>query len=298
MDLRSLNIFIQVAELNSFTGAGEKLGYSQPTISFQIKQLEQELGVKLFDRIGHTVSLTDEGKNILAYAQQICNVSQEMVAEAGKHYEPEGVVRIAMADSLCTPLVAKRFAEFRVAYPKVSLHITTGKTDELFRLLDRNEVDVLCTLDSPIYSTTYVRMAEEQVGVNLVVSANHPYGERDSISIEEFTKESLFSTERGVSYNRILEEELAKKGVEMKPVLEMGSADLLCKLVEENLGVAYLPDFVTEAAVQRGAIKRLQVENLKVEVKMQILYRHDKWLTSQMKALMGYLVESKSFIKI
>ena len=182
MDLRSLNIFIQVAELNSFTGAGEKLGYSQPTISFQIKQLEQELGVKLFDRIGHTVSLTDDGKNILAYAQQICNMSQEMITEAGKHYEPEGVVRLAMADSLCMPLIARRFADFRTAYPKVSLHITTRKTDELFRLLDHNEVDILCTLDSPIYNTTYVRAAEEHVGVNLVVSAEHPLGNREQIS--------------------------------------------------------------------------------------------------------------------
>ena len=66
MDLQGLNIFIQVAELNSFTKAGEMLGYSQPTVSFQIKQLEAELGVKLFDRIGHTVSLTDEGRSALA----------------------------------------------------------------------------------------------------------------------------------------------------------------------------------------------------------------------------------------
>ena len=61
MDLRNLNTFIQTAELNSFTRAAEKLGYSQPTISFQIKQLELVLGVQLFERIGHTVSLTQKG---------------------------------------------------------------------------------------------------------------------------------------------------------------------------------------------------------------------------------------------
>ena len=71
MDLRSLNIFIEVAELGSFTRAGEKLGYSQPTISFQIKQLEKEMGVTLFDRIGHTVTLTDAGRDALPYAQNI-----------------------------------------------------------------------------------------------------------------------------------------------------------------------------------------------------------------------------------
>ena len=62
MDLRALQIFIEVAELGSFTRAGARLGYSQPTVSFQIRHLEQELGVPLFDRIGHTVSLTDAGR--------------------------------------------------------------------------------------------------------------------------------------------------------------------------------------------------------------------------------------------
>ena len=65
MDLKTLNTFIQAAEMHSFTRAGEKLGYSQPTVSFQIRQLEKELGVQLFERIGHTVNLTDEGQDAL-----------------------------------------------------------------------------------------------------------------------------------------------------------------------------------------------------------------------------------------
>ena len=292
MDLRSLNIFIQVAELNSFTGAGEKLGYSQPTISFQIKQLEQELNVKLFDRIGHTISLTDEGKQVLAYAQQICNMSQEMILEAGKEHEPEGTVRLAMADSLCNPLIANRFAAFRKAYPKVALHITTASTEDLLKLLDHNEVDILCTLDSPIYSTTYVRAAEESIGVHYVVSKENPLVDKEHILIEDLLKEPFLSTEHGVSYNRILEEELAKKGLELKPILEMGSADLLCQLVADNMGTAFLPDYVTEAAVQTGKIKRLQVEDLHIEVKKQVVYHRDKWLTIPMKAIMEYLAES------
>ena len=66
MDFRNLHTFIQVAESGSFTRAAEKLGYSQPTISVQIKQLEHELGVQLFERIGHTVILTRDGRESLA----------------------------------------------------------------------------------------------------------------------------------------------------------------------------------------------------------------------------------------
>ena len=120
MDLRSLNTFIQVAELNSFTRAGEKLGYSQPTISLQIKQLEQELGVQLFERIGHTVTLTDSGREALTYAQRICHMSEEMILGTSNIKEPVGIVRLAMADSLCSPLLMKKFADFRQQHPYIS----------------------------------------------------------------------------------------------------------------------------------------------------------------------------------
>ncbi len=288
MDLQGLNIFIQVAELSNFTKAGEKLGYSQPTVSFQIKQLEKELGVKLFDRIGHTVSLTDEGRAALDFAQRICNISNEMVEGAGKQ-EVVGNVRLGMADSLCPPLIAKRFVEFRKKYPKVAIHIKTGGTKELFELLDHNEVDIVCTLDSPIYNTNYKTIGEETINVNLVVSKDNPLAKKEKVTIEELMEQPFFTTEQGISYNRILGEELAKHELELHPVLEMGSADLLCKLVEDNLGVAYLPDYVTDAAVKSGKIMRIQVENLHIQVQKQILYRRDKWVTVPMRAFMEYV---------
>ena len=82
MDLRSLSVFVEAAELGSFTRAGQSLGYSQPTVSFQIRQLEQELGVPLFERIGHTINLTQEGRFALRYAQQILRTCREMVQGA------------------------------------------------------------------------------------------------------------------------------------------------------------------------------------------------------------------------
>jgi len=72
MEIKNLTTFVQVAELGSFSRAGERLGYSQPSVSVQIRQLEEELGFRLFDRIGHAVRLTDKGRDVLAYAQQVC----------------------------------------------------------------------------------------------------------------------------------------------------------------------------------------------------------------------------------
>ncbi len=289
MDLRSLNIFIEVAELGSFTRAGEKLGYSQPTISFQIKQLEREMGVPLFDRIGHTVSLTDAGRDALSYAQEICHMSQEMVLGTAGRREASGILRLGMADSLCAPLIAGRFGEFRQNYPKVSLHISTGDTGMLLEYLDHNEVDMICTMDDHVYDPNYIIANEEEIGVHFVVSPRNALAKKTSVSIDELLDQPFLLTEKGMSYRRLMDDQLARNSREIQPVLETGRADLICALVEENAGVAFLPDYVTEEGVRQGSLVRLNVPDFQVLVWKQVLYRREKWVSLQMRAMIDHL---------
>lgn len=289
MDLKNLNTFIQVAELGSFSRAGEKLGYSQPTISVQIKQLEQELGSKLFDRIGHAVRLTDKGHDALLYAQRICHMCDEMAQGTGHQTEAKGIIRIAMADSLCSPMIPKCFSRLREHYPNISLNVTTAGTTELFRLLNHNEVDLVCTLDSHFYNTNYVIASEETVGVHFVVSSNHPLAKVPSLSKEDLLSQDFLLTEKDMSYRRLLDEQLARDSIELHPILEIGSADLICKLVENGAGMSFLPDYVTEAAVRRGTLVRLTMRNFKPELWKQLLYHREKWVSLPMQAVLNHL---------
>ncbi len=289
MDLRSLGTFVEAAELGSFTRAGQKLGYSQPTVSFQIKQLEQELGVPLFERIGHTITLTEEGEHALHHAQQILRTCQEMVQGPNQLQQPSGVIRLATADSLCTPLVAHHFADFRRKYPKLSLQVRTAGTSELFQLLDHNEVDVLCTLDRHIFNTSYVTAIEEKAPVHFVSSSEHMLAKQESVSIPQLLCEPCLLTEKDMSYCRMLHERLAQENCELKPVLESGNADLLCQLVEQNLGISFLPDFVTEQSVKAGKMKRLNVPDLDIELWKQVIYRKEKWVSLPLKAVLEHL---------
>lgn len=293
MDLRNLNIFIEAAELGSFTRAGEKLGYSQPTVSFQIKQLEKELGVQLFDRIGHTVTLTDAGRDALAYAHDICRMSREMVLGSAERREPNGVLRLAMADSLCEPLIAGHFGQFRRAYPKVSLHISTGDTGEQLQLLDHNEVDMVCSMDDHIFDTGYVIADEEEIGVHFVASAANDLAGREAVSMEELLAQPFLLTEKGMSYRRMLDGKLARDSLEIRPVLETGRADLICLLVQQNMGLTFLPDYVTEEGVRAGRLVRLHVRNFQMSVWKQILYRRDKWVSLPMRAMIDHLAGIK-----
>ncbi len=293
MDLRSLNIFIEVAELGSFTRAGEKLGYSQPTISFQIKQLEKEMGVPLFDRIGHTVSLTDAGRDALRYAQDICHMSQEMVLGTAGRREASGILRLGMPDSLCAPLIAGHFGKFRRDYPKVSLHISTGDTGMLLEYLDHNEVDMICTMDDHVYDPNYIIADEEAIQVHFVVSPLHPLAAKPVVRMEDLLPEPFLLTEKGMSYRRLMDERLSRESKEIRPVLETGRADLICALAEENAGVAFLPDYVTEEGVRQGKLVRLNVPECQVVVWKQVLYRREKWISLQMRAMMDHLASFK-----
>ena len=289
MDIKALHIFIEVAELGSFTKAGDKLGYSQPTVSFQIKQLEKELGTTLFDRIGHTVSLTDAGRDALRYAQHICHLSQEMLLDTAGNREPAGILRLGMPDSLCEPLIAGHFHAFRNHYPQISLQIFTGDTEHLLIFLDHNEADLILTMDDHLYNPNYVIVDEEPIDVHFVVSPENLLVQKDSVTIEELLQHPFLLTEKGMSYRRLLDEWLARSSMEIQPVLETGRADLICALAEENAGIGFLPDYVTADSVQKGKLVRLHVQDFRVVVWKQLLYRREKWVSLPMQAMIDHI---------
>ncbi len=289
MDLRNLNTFIQVAELSSFTKAAEKLGYSQPTVSFQIKQLESELGEQLFERIGHTVVLTDRGHDALAYAQNICRMTSEMISGSDERYAAMGDIRIAMADSLCSYIMTDEFSQFHKKYPGISVKVITAGTDELYRLVDHNEVDIVCTLDSRIYNTSYVIANEEKIGAGVVVSCDDPLAKKKKVVVSDIVDKPFILTEKGMSYRRLFDERLAEYNIEILPILELGRADLISELVENGVGLSFLPDYVTEEAVKRGSIVRLKVDGLEIDLWKQLLYHRDKWMSPQMQATISHL---------
>ncbi len=289
MDLRNIETFISVAELGSFTKTARRLGYSQSTVSFQIHQLEEELGTLLFERVNHTVKLTARGSEILAVAQHMMELSRNMEEIAGEKQNFSGKVRIAMADSLCHWLFWDHYEAFHCQYPEISVQVMTASTQEMFRMLNQNEADLVYTLDRHIYDSKYVIASERQVDAHFVVSPTHPLAQRDAIQVEELLGEAFILTEKGMSYRQLLEEELASRSMQIRPFLEIGDTLLICHLLEKNMGISFLPDYVTQRFVQKGSLQRLSVTDFSVGVWKQLLYRRDKWCTPQMQCVIEYL---------
>lgn len=290
MDLKNLVTFIHVAELSSFTKAAAVLGFSQSTVSFQIRQLETELDSQLFERVNHTVALTERGREVLEYAHRITKLADEMKENVQEGKAVTGHVRLAMADSLCDSLLRERFDTFRQRYPGITLKIIAGGTEEMFRLMNHNEVDAILTLDNHIYNTEYVIVKEEKAGMHFVAGAGNPLCGCASIPVEQLVGQPFILTERGMSYRRLMDEKLAGMSLEVQPVLEIGSTRLVCTLVEQGMGISFLPDYVTAGGIAAGRMAYLDVENFEIEVWKQLLYHRDKWVSPQMASVLEYCV--------
>ena len=140
-----------------------------------------------------------------------------------------------------------------------------------------------------MYDPNYIIANEEEIEAHFVASPKNPLSNQKTVSIDELIRQPFLLTEKGMSYRRLMDERLARNSREILPVLETGRADLICSLVEENAGVAFLPDYVTEDGVRQGRLKRLHVEDFKVPVWKQVLYRREKWVSLPMRAMIDHL---------
>lgn len=304
MDFRNIVTFVHVAEMGSFTKAANFLGYSQSTVSFQIKQLETEFGCQLFERINHSVTLTDKGRELLEYAHRINQLTDEMQEAMTQDHHISGSVRIATADSLCASLMREKYISFRKKYPGITLKLIPAGTEEMFRMMDCNEVDAIMTLDSHIYNTEYMLAKEEKAEAVFVASprlleqilktkmvCRDQRKGTQMFTIRQLMAFPFLLTERGMSYRRLLDQKLAAQSLEIKPVLEIGNTDLLADLTEQGAGIAVLPDFIVKDRVEKGLLVQLHVEDMELEIWKQIIYHRRKWVSKPLDCVIRHFCE-------
>ena len=293
MEIRNLITLQQVAERGSFTAAANSLGYSQSTVSFQIKQLEEELGCLLFERIGHNISLTEKGWELLDYAQKVLRLTEEFRQGMEKSDTPEGFVHIVTPDSICEAMMMTNYLDFYSHYPKIALKFSTADTGDMFRMLDRNEADLIHTLDSHVYSREYVIAKEERVQMHFVTGAGSPFAGRKNLSIRDLAAQPFILTEKGIGYRRVLDRALEKMSLEIHPMLEIGRTDIITAVLENGVGISFLPDFVTAGGLAEGKLCYLDVTDVEIDVWKQLLYHRNKWLSRSLKAFIEYVKKAE-----
>ena len=293
MQLRNLITFIHVAELGSFTKAADQLGYTQSTVSFQIKQLEEELDCLLFERINHTIALTECGQDLVYYAHQIRALTDEFKEKHSKEDQLAGHIRIVTPDSVCEDMVNSHYIDFHSKYPLISIQFATGDTAMLLDMLDHNEADIIITLDRHCYNKDYVIAKEEQLSMHFVTNVGSKFAGKQKLSIRDISGEPFVLTEHGQGYRRVLDRELAKKHMEITPVLEIGRTDMITSILTQSNMISFLPDFATKHLVDAGVLCYLDICDVNVEIWKQLIYHKNKWLSKSLKTVIDYIKENE-----
>ena len=174
MDTNVLKTFIAVCEYSGFSAAAKELGYTQSTVSSQIKQLEKELDVRLFDRYYHKINLTEKGVLVLQQARNILKAQAKMLDSLNSAESIEGEIRLSMSSSVCSRYFKNDFLRFHHQYPEIKVEITENGTEQMFDKLRKNETDLVFTLDRHIYDSDFIICAEQEEQVHFIVAADNP----------------------------------------------------------------------------------------------------------------------------
>ena len=158
MELRLLTTFLKVAQLQSFSKAAESLGYSQSAVTVQVQQLENELGVRLFDRIGKTVSITHYGQEFIPYARDVVSAAARAVSFTVEERDLTGTLRIGTIESIMTASFGEILPLYHERCPHVNTQLIESDTKTLSDMLMHNEVDLIYTLDDMGYDAQRVKL--------------------------------------------------------------------------------------------------------------------------------------------
>lgn len=286
MELRMIDTFLRVAATQNFSKAAAQLGYSQSAVTVQMQHLEEELGVPLFERIGKRVYLTEKGQEFIPYASEIMKSTHAALEFSKKASGTSGVLRIGGVESVCTALLPKLLLKFHALCPDVEVVIRSGPTDNLIELASGNELDLIFTLDEKIYRPQLRCVAEKEEEIIFVTMKNSSASEEHLLPAKDLCRQPLILTETGAAYRYELERQLAERGLEIRPILEIGNTETIIKLLKKGMGISFLPRFTVQNELSAGVMTEVHTDLPGVTMYHQLLFFKSKWITRQMEVFM------------
>lgn len=292
METRQILSFLKIAQLGSFSRAAQELGYSQSALTVQIRLLEQELGARLFDRIGRQVTLTSAGEHFRVHAGHIIEEMQAALSTTKESGEPSGLLRVGTIESLCFSRLPQVLDHFRTNLPKVRIQLITGSPEELMEKLDRSQVDLIYFLDRPLYENRWVKVLEEQEDIVFVCAPSFPLAKKQGLCLKDLLDFPFLLTEKDANYRYELDQYLASQHLEILPFLEISNTEFIIRQVGLGMGVSFLPHFAVKDRVSSGELEILNVRDFHMAMSRQLFYHRDKWVTPEMGAFITALTRT------
>ncbi|MDD3252749.1 MAG: LysR family transcriptional regulator [Lachnospiraceae bacterium] len=294
MEIRNLITFTKVAEAQSLSKAARLLGYAQSTVTMQMQQLEQELGVPLYERVGKQIRITQAGQELLAYAVPIIKMSQEALRIGkGATREIDGLLRLGVLETLLNPRLEERLDQYLIRHPKVELKVITEADDRV--LLDRlrhNEIDFLITLDHLRKEPDLVHAEDVEDAVHFYAAPGHPLEQQSELNLQEILQYPLIRGNESLAYEQQLEHQIQQLGLEQTDHQQMvlQNQDMALRMAARQhgrgaqSGIVLAPESAVREYQENGQLEQLNYQFPEGRMWQQTIYHKNKWLTGAMNA--------------
>lgn len=285
MDLRQLEYFAAVCEELHFTKAAEKLGMSQPTLSHQIRLLENELGTPLFDRIGKRIALTEAGRLLLEYSIQMFRTRKNAVDAINElRNQQRGTLVIGAIPSDLDYRISQLIIDFHNEFPHIRLTVLTSV--EILKQVLEMEVDIGISI-LPLPDERIVRIPLSSEEYVLVVPANHELAGRSSVELEELRHIRTVMYPKGTLGREIVDDCCRKIGFSLNPIIETTTPFSLVRLVKANIGATILP-LPLVLSMNDPGLRAIKIKGGPTR-NLGIIYRVDRFLSHAAKTFIERL---------
>jgi DNA-binding transcriptional LysR family regulator len=278
MEIRHFVTFNKVIEMGSFTLAAEHLGYTQSTVTSHIQALEEHLGVPLFDRLGRKVRLTEIGKKLIPYTQEILDTYGKIESITSEEKDIRGTLKIAAPESLTVYRLEPILREYRKEFPHVSIRLSNASCGDNKKAIVDGSADVAFVMLPQFEDSDLVIHPLMNEPIVLVGSPDCSLNRLPDSHENQKLSECLITNEKEGSYRKIFEEFLRDKGIVPSNIMELWSIEAIKRSVMSGLGIAYLPLMTVQDEIKEGKLKIISCDADLKQICSQVVYHKNKWI--------------------
>jgi DNA-binding transcriptional LysR family regulator len=279
MDCRDLQVFLSVSQHLNYTRAGEELNLSQPSVSVRIRQLETELGVKLFEQLGKKVALTDAGNLLVPHARRVMAAVQDAHHAIDDLQELErGSLRIGASTTPGMYLIPRSIAQFKQHHPKIEILLRIKDTRQIEEDVIRNEFD-FGFVGGHLTTKEVSALPWLTDELLLVVPPHHRFAGKKTVKKQDLESERFILRGQGSATRATIIDHLQKSETNVETVMEMENPESVKQAVLSGLGLAFISKFAVASELKARTLIPVSVKDLSIKRELKIVYRKDKHLS-------------------
>jgi DNA-binding transcriptional LysR family regulator len=293
LNVQQLRVFVEVCGRGTLQEAAEKLGLKQPTVSFHLRKLEEELGVKLFHKPARSLFPTDNAADLLPYARRIVALMEEVESMMEERRERgEGKLKLGASYTPATYFLPPYMAEFGSLHPRVRIQLTVKKADSLLQMLRNYEIDaaVVSLPSDHLEGLVMEKLMEDEL--KLLLSPSHPLAQRTELAAADLQPQTFLLHEAGSTSRKLTDEWAAAMGLRWDAFMELGAIETIKEAVKCNIGIGVLPK---RSVIREAASGELVMRDLPRHANRRhicLVYRREEQISKQVRAFIEYLLHN------